>query len=183
MVWIRRIVTFNTTTFDIIHNVSSSGIIEGSPIISSDEKYSFFVSNKYGDDHVVPEFHIVRNVDGVLLFTESSLANVSYAPLGVVRSVQGGEKNSNDIIVWAEKSNNDRGVVDNGDEGMPSEGRIHYFQLPTDYNGTNTPNGPVSRSGKQINKVTNSPPLIPKHYQGAIFAFQAGRIRGWSHRK
>jgi len=119
-----------------------------------------------------------------LLFTESSLANVSYAPLGVVRSVQGGEKSSNDILVWGEKRTIDRGAVGStSDEGMPSEGRIHYFQLPTDYNGTNTPDGPVSRSGKQINKVTNSPPLIMKHWQGAIFAFQAGRIRGWSHRK
>jgi hypothetical protein len=174
----RQIVTFNATTFDIIHKVTIHSIVEGSPIVSSDGFYTFVVSNAYGKNNLESWFHIIRNYDGSVLFSERS-QNVAYAPLGVARGNydQDGRR-SKDVLVWGEKFIANRGVEDNNG-AMWFEGKLHSFQFSRDFDGNNT-HKVVSRSGDQINKVTSSAPLVPKHGQGAILACQAGRFRGWS---
>jgi len=178
-----RVVAYDATDLVQLYNTTIPGLVEGAPVISGD--YTFVVSNTIMSNNIiVAEFRIVRNTNGYVLFTETALDDVAYAPIGVSRSPTRGNYdrgggNTNDMLVWGEKYYLNRGVED-ADGVKWFNGKIHFFQLPTDFDPEANNTNLGSRSGNEIGKVTLSAPLLPSHGQGAILSFQAGQVRGWS---
>jgi hypothetical protein len=179
-----RVVAYNATTLDEIHNTPIPGLVEGAPVVSSDGAYTYIVSNFQNVVDNISQFQVIQNSNGSIILTESNLDGAAYAPLGVGRSpIRGnygtGGQNTNDILVWGEKFILDRGEEDVNGVAL-FEGKIHFFQLPKGFDPVGDVPSLISRSGHDIGKVTLSAPLIPKHGQGAIFSFQAAQFRGWS---
>ncbi len=180
-----RLISYNATTLEEIHNITLPGLVEGSPTLSSDKsRYTFIVSNLQNESDNIPQFRVMDNANGSIILTESSLNGGAYAPMGIGRNPSRGNygtgfKNTNDVLVWGEKFIKGRGVEDVNGTAL-FQGKIHFFQLPMDFDSISDISTLASRSSDEIGKVTLAPPLIPTHGQGAIFAFQAGLIRGWS---
>jgi hypothetical protein len=178
-------VAYNATSLDMVYNLTIPGIVEGNPIVSSHGTYTYVVSNlKNNNETSIGQFRIIQNVDGMTLFTESSVDGAAYAPLGIGRSPERGnygtgKNNTQDILIWGEKFLLERGE-DDANGVTKFEGKIHYFQLPMKFDPVDGVSPLKSRSGGEIDKVTLSAPLVPEHGQGAMFSFQAGQLRGWS---
>lgn len=180
---------FHTTSHDLLWSSQIvPGVVSGKPKISSDDFYTFLVSNS--NNKTVGHFVVVDNSDGSIVFSEKSNnidRPITYAPLGIGRNVKRGNwnkgaNNHNDMLVWGEMYIEDRGQEDPITGVTKFDGTLHYFQLPTNFqrNHTNDSISLATESGNMIMKTTLSEPAIPNHGRGAYFAFHAGKIRGWS---